>query len=274
MDCIFNFFKGIVLGAGFILPGISSGVICVIFGMYEKLIDSILNIFHDFKKNFRYLFPIALGGILGIVIFGNILNYIFSNFQKNFNLTVFVLILISIPSIMKKANSNRFKVRYLLYTLITFVISILFILVESNFNLFLNFDSTNFSFLIFSGFLMSIGMVIPGVSSTVILILLGIYNVYLNSISTFNLCFLIPLGIGIFLGCIVFLCIINFCMKNFYMQTMYSIVGFILGSTLILLPSNFSIIDFIFIICEFLIYFTLKKLFSNFSIFYKLPKSS
>lgn len=70
---VFNFFIGILLGAGAILPGISSGVICVIMGIYDKLIDAIFNLFKDFKKNFLYLLPIGLGGIIGVFLFGNIL---------------------------------------------------------------------------------------------------------------------------------------------------------------------------------------------------------
>ena len=50
MQFLFNFVKGIFIGAGAILPGISSGVLCIIFGIYEKLIDSILGFFKDIKK--------------------------------------------------------------------------------------------------------------------------------------------------------------------------------------------------------------------------------
>lgn len=61
MSCVYDFFKGILIGAGAILPGISSGVLCVIFGIYDKLVSSIVNFFSDTKKNFKFLFPILLG---------------------------------------------------------------------------------------------------------------------------------------------------------------------------------------------------------------------
>lgn len=69
MKFIIDFIKGIAIGAGAILPGISSGVICVIFGVYEKLLNSVLNFFKNIKENFQLLFPIGLGCIIGIVIF-------------------------------------------------------------------------------------------------------------------------------------------------------------------------------------------------------------
>ena len=80
MAFLSNCIKGIVIGAGAILPGISSGVLCVIFGIYEKLLDSILNFFKDIKKNIKFLFPIAVGILIGVLIFSNILNYFLTYF--------------------------------------------------------------------------------------------------------------------------------------------------------------------------------------------------
>ena len=77
MNFIKDFIKGVAIGAGAILPGISSGVLCVIFGIYEKLLNCVLNFFKNIKFNFKFLFPIALGTCAGILIFGNILKYIF-----------------------------------------------------------------------------------------------------------------------------------------------------------------------------------------------------
>ena len=68
-----DFIIGILLGSGAILPGISSGVLCVIFGIYDKLINSILGLFKNFKKNFQYLLPLALGGFVGVFLVSNIL---------------------------------------------------------------------------------------------------------------------------------------------------------------------------------------------------------
>ena len=80
MNFVFNCLKGVAIGSGAILPGISSGVLCVVFGIYEKLLDSILYFFKDIKKNFRFLFPIIIGIIIGILIFSNLLNYLLVDF--------------------------------------------------------------------------------------------------------------------------------------------------------------------------------------------------
>ena len=96
-----NFFIGILLGVGAILPGISSGVLCVIFGMYDRLINSIFGLFKNFKKNFLFLFPIAFGGIIGVLLFGNILQALFDNFPTQTSFCFIGLILGSIPILVK-----------------------------------------------------------------------------------------------------------------------------------------------------------------------------
>ncbi len=92
MNFIFNFAKGIAIGAGAILPGISSGVICVIFGVYEKLLNAVLNFFKNIKENFKLLFPIGLGAVFGIVLFGNILKCLFYSYPIQTKFTFIGLI--------------------------------------------------------------------------------------------------------------------------------------------------------------------------------------
>lgn len=248
MNFVLNLLKGFGLGAGCIVPGISSGVLCVIFGIYDKLVNSILNIFKDFKKNFTFLFPIFIGIGIGVFLFGNILKYLFINYENIIKFAFAGLILGSIPSLLKKTNKTQgFRLHYLIYTIFTFLISVFLIILENNINYLGNLN-INFLFLFVSGFFMSIGVVVPGVSSTIILMVLGVYGLYLESISLLNLSVLFPMGIGLICGCIVFLNIINFFMNKFYAQTMYSIIGFVVGSIFILLPNSYNFINILFFI--------------------------
>ena len=95
MKFLFNYIKGILIGAGAIIPGISSGVLCVIFGIYETLLNSILNFFKDWKTNIKFLTPFILGGLTGIIIFSNIILFLFERYPE---ITSFTLI--------QKKNSN------------------------------------------------------------------------------------------------------------------------------------------------------------------------
>ena len=165
-----NFLIGILLGAGAILPGISSGVLCVIFGIYDKLINSIFGLLKNFKENFIYILPIALGGIIGIFSVGNILKTLFNTFPIQTNFLFIGLILGSIPMLIKKINSNHsFKLSYLLFSVLTFAIGYILVIIENNINIFNVSNQVSYNFLILSGILMSIGIVIPGISNTLIL---------------------------------------------------------------------------------------------------------
>ena len=261
LDCL----KGICIGAGAILPGISSGVLCVIFGIYDKLVDNVLGIFHNFKKNFLFLLPIVLGCFIGVILFGNLLDFLFTSYPLQTNYAFIGLILGSVPVLIKKVNNTKtFRIRYFIYTIIAFVIGLLTVILEkyisnniltSNSDL-LNVLSTKIApsfssilLLVISGFFMSIGIVVPGVSSTLILMCFGIYNIYLDAISSMNLSILIPLGIGVIGGGIVFLKLIKYLLDNYHMQTFYSIIGFTLGSILVLYaPLTFDITGFVSIL--------------------------
>lgn len=157
IDCI----KGIAIGAGAILPGISSGVLCVIFGIYEKILNSILGFFKDVKKNFKFLVPLFIGSVIGIVAFGNILNYLLEMFPIQMKAVFIGLILGSIPSLVNQMNSKeKFNPRNLLYFFIAFIIGIASVIIENYFSI-ESLGNVSNIYLIICGLCMSIGVVVP-----------------------------------------------------------------------------------------------------------------
>ena len=209
---------------------------CVIFGIYENLINSILGFFKNIKENFKFLFPLLFGGIIGIIVFGNILKYLFFAYPIQIKFVFIGLILGSIPKLIKglKGKSN-FKIHYLLFTFLSLAFAIFLVVLEKNISI-KSSNEYSFFYLIISGVLMSAGVIVPGVSSTLILMLLGVYESYLFSVSTVYLPFLFPLCIGLFIGSIIFMKITKFLMDKFYCQTFFAIIGFTLGSIFVLYP--------------------------------------
>lgn len=254
-----NCIKGIGIGAGAILPGVSSGVLCVIFGIYEKLLDSILNFFKDIKNNFSFLFPIMLGSFIGILLFSNILNSLFYSFPLETKSIFIGLILGSIPSLLRDINKKSdFKLHYLLYSLLAFCIGLFTVFLENSI-VFVTTNNISSLYLFLAGFVMSIGVVVPGVSSTIILMIFGVYSTYLASVSALYLPVLIPMGLGLILGGIVFMKITKYLLENFHVQTFYTIIGFTFGSIFVLLPDINSIVSgLICILCIFLSFLILK----------------
>ncbi|MCI8759788.1 MAG: DUF368 domain-containing protein [Clostridia bacterium] len=245
MKFLLDTLKGIAIGSGAILPGISSGVFCVIFGLYEKLIDSILNFFNDVKTNLKFLFPLVIGAGIGIVLFGNLLNYSLYQFPIQTKSIFIGLILGSIPALLKEINKKQtFKPCYWFFFLFALIIGISCIFGE-NIVAIQTLENASFLYLVLGGFLMSIGIVVPGVSSTIILMLLGIYPIYLSSVSTLHFPVLIPILIGVIIGGFCFLKLTNFLLTRFYGPTFYCIIGFTVGSIFVLLPTFSSSLDVI-----------------------------
>lgn len=258
MKSLSNFIKGVFIGSGAILPGISSGVICMVLGLYEKLLDSVLNFFKDIKSNFKFLFPIVSGILLGIILFSNILLYCF-NIVPCQTKSLFIGLLLGSIYILANSNMNEKKYtdnksQYISF-FICFIIGLGLIYLESIVNINNEYTPNTYNclFLILSGFCMSIGIVVPGVSNTVILMLLGIYSTYLSAISVVNMNVLFPMMLGAGIGCIIFMKIIQKLLNKYHSQTIFGIIGFSLGSVLILYPGySFNLESLISIILLFL----------------------
>ena len=244
MNGFLNIIKGIFIGAGAIVPGVSSGVLCVIFGIYEKLLDSVLNFFKDIRHNIKFLFPIALGVGIGVLLFSNILNYLLYEFPIQTKSIFIGLIIGTIPSLIKEVNEKeKFKSQNVAYLLIALAIGIITVVLENRMSIVSNIDSMNIMYLVMCGAIMSIGIVVPGVSSTIILMLLGVYSVYLQSVANLYLPVLIPLGIGLILGSIIVMKLTKKLLENYYAKTFYSIIGFTIGSIFVLLPQGMTLIE-------------------------------
>ena len=246
MNGFLNIIKGIFIGAGAIVPGVSSGVLCVIFGIYEKLLDAVLNFFKDIKQNIKFLFPIALGVGIGVLLFSNMLNYFLYEFPIQTKSIFIGLIIGTIPSLIKEVNEKeKFKPQNVIFLLIALAIGIITVVLENRMHSITNLDNISIMYLVMCGAIMSVGIVVPGVSSTIILMLLGVYSVYLQSVANLYLPVLIPLGIGLILGSIIVMKLTKKMLEKYYAQTFYSIIGFTIGSIFVLLPQGMSLLEII-----------------------------
>lgn len=229
-----NIIIGIFIGAGAIIPGVSSGVICVILGIYEKLLDAVLNLTRNFKQNIKLILPISFGAIIGIIVFGRIIKYLLYQYPVQISFLFMGLVIGSIPKLLKQTNKNeKFKLVYIVYMLLSMFIGIGMVILERKFNIQIN-ENYNSIYLFIAGICMSIGVIVPGVSSTVILMILGVYNTYLDSISNVYLPVLFPIMIGLTLGSLICMKLIKYLFNNYYAKTFYSIIGVTIGSVFVL----------------------------------------
>ncbi len=259
--------KGFFFGIANIIPGVSGGTIAITMGIYEELIGSISNFFKNPKKSIQYLMPIGIGVVLAILLMSKIISYCLDRFPSPTTLFFIGLILGGIPLLLKKVKNEKIKPLNIIILLITFSIIMLMTFTKtSNGNL--NLDNINLSMIIILfliGMIAAGCMVIPGISGSFVLMLLGAYKPIINTIGDLtnyknlsnNLLILVPFGIGVVVGIIVIAKILEYLFKKYEVSTYYAIIGFIIASVIGLFISiigvKVSVIEIIFGIVLFLI---------------------
>ena len=182
-----SFLKGIVIGIANIVPGVSGGTMMVSMGIYDKLIHCITHLFSEFKKSVLFLLPIAVGMVFAIAASSFGLVYLFENFPIQTNLLFVGLILGGLPAIWKKVKGKTMKAGHIIAGILFFAMVVgLAAMGESEGEAAdLTFGAVNVIKLFGVGIIASATMVIPGVSGSMVLMLMGFYNPVLNTIKDF-----------------------------------------------------------------------------------------
>jgi len=241
-----NVFKGILIGIGKIIPGVSGSLIAMSLGVYEKCIDIISNFFIEIKYNYKFIFSLCLGFLISMIFFSNILYYFITK-HYFFTICLFIgLIIGSVPCIL---NEHKIKTKWeYIYILFPFLI-IIFISVLGKNEIVIENNIFGYLMTFIIGFIDALTMIIPGISGTAIFMILGVYEFVLLLFSRLLFPFIIFFVIGLIVGVFITCKLINYCFKNFNHQTYLFILGFILSSILFLiidiLSKSFSFLQFV-----------------------------
>lgn len=241
---LINFIKGFILGIANVIPGVSGGTMAVSMGLYELILSSIGNFFKDIKGNFIKLLPIILGILVAIVSTSKLVTYALTNYKAQ-TLCLFIGVIFGgVSLIMRKIKGKGSKTNYLIFFVIFFfVISLNFLktgLIEISFT---NMGIIDYLLLLLMGFIASSAMVIPGISGSFILMVLGYYDKIIYTVSTItdfsklgsNLLILVPFGIGVIIGIVFMAKLITNLIKKYETKTYFAIMGFVLSSVVVLL---------------------------------------
>ena len=233
MDNIINIIKGIVIGVSNIIPGVSGGTMAVILGIYDKIISSATGFFKDWKKNAFFLGQLAIGAGIGILAFSRIIELLFENYPAQTNMFFIGLILGSAPLIFKKATEETVnKTNYIWFAIAFISLAIMGMMREPAVVNTVIGELTVGTIvkLLFAGFIAAATMILPGVSGSLVLMIIGMYNPILNAVSEFNIPVLVLVAIGVLIGFVTMTKIIEI-LFNKYPQTAYFIIlGLLLGS--------------------------------------------
>ncbi len=246
------FIKGAILGIAFIIPGVSGGTLAVLLGIYEELIEAVSNFYKsksNFVKYFKYLLPLGLGAVASLALCAKLIKF---GLEKAPIITILIflgLIIGGVPKLFKSVDKTP-ELKDFSLMLIGIIIVVLMMIVDkgsSSVSL-TNLNALGYIVLFFVGMLASATMVVPGISGSFTLMLIGYYEPILNVVNELtsfknigsNLLIMLPFLLGVVIGIVVIAKVIEYCLKKYRNQTYYVIIGFVLASIISVFAEVFA----------------------------------
>lgn len=246
-----NILKGMVIGLANIIPGVSGGTMAVSMGIYDKLIHCITHLFKEFKKSVLFLLPIFIGAGLALVALPFVIEKMFASFPLQTNFLFIGLIIGGLPAIWGKVKGNRIGAGHIIVFLVFFaIVAGMAALGETEGNsVALDTGFLSMVKLFFVGIIAAATMVIPGVSGSMMLLLMGYYHPILETITNFirslivfdihgitrGLSLLVPAGIGVVLGIFGIAKLVEIVFEKYPLYAYSAIIGLIVASPVAIL---------------------------------------
>lgn len=245
---VFLFLKGILMGVANIIPGVSGGTLAVTLNIFDELIGSINNLFKDFKGSLKFLIPVFLGIGFGIIAFSGLIEFGLANYAFTTNMLFVGLIAGSVPLIFGKATEKGHSTFDYVLAFVVFLGLCYIATKEAGMTNDLQSYTFSIGFFIkffIIGVIASSAMIIPGISGSFILMVLGVYYYiissisllidYLKDITNFSLLFeaimpLVPMGLGIVVGIFLISKIIGVLLDKSQTKVYFAVLGLIFGS--------------------------------------------
>ena len=244
-ETIFLVIKGFIMGIANIIPGVSGGTLALTLGIYERFIASISHFFSKLKENIKFLVPVFLGMGLSILTMSNLIDSSFKHFPVPTTLFFMGLVIGGIPLLKRKVTGKKETKEVSSYIImaLTFLLVIFLAIIPDLFSgfkeaSFTNMNVSSYIILLLVGVIAAATMVIPGVSGSLVLMLLGYYFPVVKAIKDLahlknipaNILVLGIFGIGIVIGIVGVAKIIEFLLKKFEVKTYFGVLGFIVAS--------------------------------------------
>ena len=243
---------GFIIGVAGITPGLSGSVLAISLGIYPKLLSSVMNLRKELKKSVCFLGIFAVGALLGMFLFGVVMKPLLENFQRSIIWLFIGLITGSVPAFMKEATQKGFKISYVIPMIFAFAIGVFFATLTEHK---LTASVSSPVMLFAAGAILAIGAVVPGMSSSFVLMQIGMYDKLISSFVCFKWLdmFWISLGAVVFL--LTTIKLINLAFEKLHGYAHFAAFGFLLSSVVGVFPGIEHITDvFLFIAGALLIY--------------------
>lgn len=235
-----NLYRGLFIGASDVIPGVSGGTIAVLLGIYDQLIAAINGLFsRKWREHIRFLIPLSIGVALAIFTLARLMKWLLAHYPAPTYFFFLGLIIGIIPQLLNEAEAlQTFKGKQI-------ILLIVGILLVSSMVIFVDVDPgsvieernmTVYGLLFFSGILASAAMILPGISGSVVFLMLGVYPTIIEVISTLDIPVILVVALGIVMGIIMMSKLIHYFLKHFRTNTFAIIIGAVIGSVFVIFP--------------------------------------
>lgn len=263
-----QFFKGIIVGIGGVAPGLSGSVLLIIFGLYQRTLDALGNLFGNFKKNLRFLLPLVAGMFVGVLLFSKIIDFFLHSYEMPTRFCFLGLILGTLPMVWKEVRKEGFSKKYYAVIALAAGFGIWFFTVNPN--AFPQVTDPTLPQKLLLGVAVAATAIIPGVDPAVFLSTLGFYEMYVAALANFELGILLPMVVGLALGAVAISFGMSLLFKRFYTATFSVIFGIflsmipnMLNDRCRLAPDAMSAVSLVLLATGFLVSFYLGDLENN-----------
>jgi len=238
LDWIFRFIKGMFIGTGAILPGVSGGALAAVFGLYERIIEFLADLRRDFFKNVLFFIPVVLGGAFGMVALAYPLEYLLENAEIQVLWCFVGCIVGTLPALFREAGKRGRKPWHLVLTAATAIAGFVGLSLARQY-----LDVSlpqNFATWILAGVIFALGMIVPGLSPSNFLVYLNLYKPMTAGIKSLDLTVILPLALGAVLCIILFAKLMKKIIEVAYAGAFHFILGIVIASTAIIVPTDYS----------------------------------
>ncbi len=233
---------GCIIGVANVIPGVSGGTMAVVLGIYDKLIGSMSRFFSDVKQNTRFIAGVGLGAVSGIYLLSALVKFCISNYAMVTNFFFTGLILGSVPMIYGQTRSmgKSSPRHYIIFLLFIGLMAYLAFAGGNSGSDIMTLNTQTVIYLVIVSFVAAVGMLLPGVSGSMLLLLFGAYYTIMNAVSSRDIITLLPIIAGTGMGLLVGSKIIDFCLRRLPVATYYAILGMVIGSLISVVKNAFT----------------------------------
>ncbi|MDD3971122.1 MAG: DUF368 domain-containing protein [Clostridia bacterium] len=238
LEWILLVIKGMVVGAGAILPGISGGVLCVVFGIYQPMMALLAHPIKSFKIYYKLFIPFLFGWVLGFLALAKLVEMLFAA-SSTIAISLFVgLIAGTLPSLFKEAGKNgSSKGSWIGFSIGLFVMFTVLTMLSKGTATDI---SPNIWWFAFCGIVWGFSLIIPGLSSSSILIFMGLYQPMTAGIASLDMLVILPLIAGLAITVFLFARLVNFLFEKHHSIMHHTIIGIVIASTLLIIPVEYT----------------------------------